>query len=184
MPNGNGCYCCKCSEGPWLWALHGACIFCNHRFCDDCPQVYIPPVKSNSVQRPNSVIRKRANRKVQKRLVVVLPYFQRNLMSLLRQRSTSRMALKGYYSTCSFSTTLPGVAVAIETGLDVGPYRILPQTPAPDTYISETQLPSPSDGEAVWTCCQCGHGGCLVSTTPACIGCGHPRDSCCETTEV
>jgi RNA recognition motif-containing protein len=38
--------------------------------------------------------------------------------------------------------------------------------------------------ESTWTCCQCNDSGTLVSTTPSCLICGHPRCGRCDVINV
>ncbi|KAF2431390.1 hypothetical protein EJ08DRAFT_185863 [Tothia fuscella] len=160
---GNGSSCCQCSGGPYLREIIPKCIEfgCNHTLCDYCPQVHIPPTKP-----PKS--------KQQKR--------KADRPKCPRQR---RVAALSFAST-EYSGALPSLTPLVhyihERGIDYFAGSNLPLVVEPPALVGG--VPQPCDGEDVWTCCGCGHSGCLVSTTPSCIDCGHPRCSSCDITEL
>jgi len=167
MPYPNGYYCCHCPAGPWISAVFEHCMECGHAFCPGCTPTYINVQKSSPSQG------KQRNRR---------------LSNGKQFHATSSKRLRSRHISILAGTNVGSSMLLQNHATDTSHVHLLNPVPPITVPIEFPEIissyPTPSDGEAVWTCCNCFESGSLVGTTPGCLKCEHRRCSKCGIEEV
>jgi hypothetical protein len=142
-------FCCSCKEGPMIWDLYAACLWCNLPRCLRC--------KTEMVESIGVGTRSRSHRRQFADLAIETDA----KAGRLSQLDCSAIVIDDIHkSTLSKHDHKSQLAMFI---LQAG---------------NPSSEQSCVDGaEYYWNCCHCASGPWLLNNVPACLHCGHPFNS-------
>ena len=140
-------FCCSCNEGPMIWELYPACLWCNRPRCSSCP---VEVIWSDGDQG-------RTKRNQGTSITNVLAV---GLTNLERTRAVDGQMITPDILTCVSPTTDQ------PHGTDSLPFHPIRDESSRGEACTE-------GGEYYWKCGGCGGGPWLYATTPMCLKCEH-----------
>ena len=182
MPENNAWYCCQCNNGPYSWSLYKSCIGCEHKCCSSCSSAYIKGANLASNTTNNRTISYEDDTSGSVNGMFSATDDGGNIHSRVGQSST-------HFTLGSVPEGPTSLVLAPASLFDVPPEAdpsIFPSENliAPPELSASGPEDNPRDGEVYWVCHNCANGAWMLSTTPSCINCNHPRCTMCSSFEA
>ena len=180
----NAWSCCQCGSGPYLWALFRACtnMDCRHQACTCCTPEFL-----RESDHPTDIQDQFTScTGVGPDMSQPAPNGGQDCFDCMGSAADDQPShCAGIISGGSSSLAL-GSESTHDEALPAPSPSLLPSQPI---TTSPEHCPSgpgdqPVDGEWLWVCSECGAGSWLMSTTQACLTCGHVRCVSCQSWEV